>query len=155
MTVQTENAKIAAAMNGQAAVRKTSAKERATSGFGKPKAAPKPEPIKTRKPRAVAAPKVVKMATPKPEPKPKIVRVLDDPIANAKLIWMRAKWAAERQDVRTAKVEAEFENFTVEDAGLKVAFAHDLSATAWELAEGYKAEYTALRIAAKAAAKAS
>jgi hypothetical protein len=174
MTVQTENAKIAAAMNGQAAVRKTSTKERATSGFGKPKAAPKPESIKTRKPRPggpgspvdkaavesdrkarAHAARMVKMATPKPEPKPKVVRVLDDPIANAKLIWMRAKWAAQRQDVRTAKVEAEFENFTTEDAVAKVAQVHSLSAAAWTEAEDKKAEYAEMRLAAKAAAKAS
>jgi len=128
-------------------------KERVTSGFGKARPAPKPEPIKTRKPKAVAAPKVVKMTTPKPEPKPKTVRVLEDPIANAKLIWMRATWAAQRQDVRTAKVEAEFENFTTEDAVAKVAAVHSLSAAAWTEAEDKKAEYTALRLAAKAAAK--
>lgn len=130
-------------------------KERVTSGFGKARPAPKPEPIKTRKARPVVEPKIAKVATPKPEPKPKVVRVLDDPIANAKLIWMRAKWAAERQDVRTAKVEAEFENFTTEDAVAKVAQVHSLSAAAWTEAEDKKAEYTALRIAAKAAAKAS
>lgn len=110
---QRQNAAITRAMAGQkaASTRRPTAKERMTGGIGVPSPAPKPTP-KGRKPRTINLDAGTKgrplggkpKAAPKPKA-PKQPRVLPDPVDNAKLIRMRAKWAAIREDRRAAKVE--------------------------------------------------
>lgn len=110
---QRQNAAISRAMAGQkaASTRRPTAKERMTGGIGVPSPAPKPA---GRKPKVVnldaGTPKGQRPlgGKPKAAPKPKTPkqpRVLPDPVDNARLIRMRAKWAAIREDRRAAKVE--------------------------------------------------
>jgi hypothetical protein len=142
---QRQNAAITRAMAGQkaASTRRPTAKERMTGGIGVPAPAPKPAP-KGRKPRTVnldagtpkgERPLGGKPKAPKPQPKPKTPRVLADPVDNAKLIRMRAKWAAIREDRRAAKVEEKYGETSPEAAG-----ARELVDAAWaEERQAYKA----------------
>lgn len=152
---QRQNAAITRAMAGQkaASTRRPTAKERMTGGIGVPKPAPK----LPRKPRTLNAdagiPKgerpLGKPKAPKPQPKPKTPRVLADPVDNAKLIRMRAKWAAIREDRRAAKVEEKYGETSPEAAD-----ARELVDAAWaEERKAYKA-YRELLEARKAERKA-
>lgn len=125
--VQTENEKILAAMVGRKAAqaaRRRTAKERATS-------APKPEEIiaqavqdgidptggtiqvdhdaglqEGERPLSgtVQAPKEEKVTKTEKQP-----RVLEDPVENARLVRMRAKWTAIRRERDVARLEEEIE----------------------------------------------
>lgn len=122
--VQAENEKIAQAMKGQAAARRRSAKERAT-GPRSPEeiiASAKADGIlvdhdaglqEGERPLSgtIETPKeeTVQTTEVQVEKTPKQPRVLEDPVENAKLIRMRAKWSAERVERRLAREEEALE----------------------------------------------
>lgn len=90
--------------------RPMTAKERAVSGR---KATPAPKPSQKGKAKPKASRKA---ATPKAA-KPKTPRVLPDPVDNARLIRMRAKWTAIRRERDVARLEEKVEQ-TPDDATL-------------------------------------
>jgi hypothetical protein len=83
---------------------------------------------------------------------PKAVRVLADPVDNARLIRMRAKWTAERRERDVARLEKALEEGEKVAPALKAARV-DLETAVREERAAY-AEYRTLLEAAKAAKKA-